>query len=67
MKKLLNDIESEIKKEGKELKDRVKNQIMPGKINQKLKFKSDNGYIYYSEFVYKIFKYKYKNLTRNIF
>jgi hypothetical protein len=33
MKKLLNDVESEIKKEGKELKDRVKNQIIPGKIN----------------------------------
>ena len=32
-----------------------------------MNFKHDEGYIYYSEFIYKIFLYKYEKLRSNIF
>lgn len=32
-----------------------------------MQFVQDDGYIYYNEFIYKIFKFKYKKLEQNIF
>ena len=32
-----------------------------------MKFIDDDGFVYYSEFVYKVFKFKYTQLETNIF
>ena len=37
------------------------------KIKDTIKFDSDDGYIYYSEFIFKIFQFKYDKLDSNIF